>query len=191
MRAASRRPNDGRGWSPATFADDRRKKDNAEWVFAVGLDFDRDGDPHRVAAALGRFSGLVHTTKSHTASKPRCRAIVWLSVPVSAGRYESVYRALVATLPADLAAGLDVGASKDRARLWFLPSTDGDEREGVVLELAGEPLDPTTISDLPTAPERPAPTFAEGERPEPSVDRHAAHQIGTWQRRPARARAAE
>jgi hypothetical protein len=139
-RAAAQRAHDGRGWSPATFAADRRKNEGCERLWAVGLDFDRAGDPGRVAHALRDYAGLVHSTRRHTDAAPRCRAVLWLSRAVTPAEHEQLWAFVVGLLPAELADGLDRG-TRDEARLWFLPSRDAEGRPGVVLELSGWALD--------------------------------------------------
>lgn len=149
--AAARAPHDRRGWSPATFKGGQRSKANVQKLFAVGLDFDKAGDPREVVKALTGAAGLVHTTRSHRPEAPRCRAIVWLDRPVTADEYAKLWALLAAGLSGELRAGLDVGA-KDPSRLWFLPSRDATGAEGVVLELEGPPLPVDKIlASLPPA----------------------------------------
>lgn len=111
------------GWSPAEFSGDKRAKDGVVNVCAVGLDFDGGAlTLAQVHERLSPFLGYVHTTRSHTASKPRCRAIVALSRPVNAVEYERCWQAL--------AEGMDGHvdkATKDASRFWFMPSLPIDD----------------------------------------------------------------
>ena len=65
------------GWSPALFERDKRSKDGVKEAYAVGLDFD-DGvlTMQQVADQLRGMRSYIHTTKSHTASCHRFRAVV-------------------------------------------------------------------------------------------------------------------
>lgn len=174
-RAAAQIKHDGRGWSPATFRREHRAKDDCESVVAIGLDFDRNGDPRAVADALADFSGFVHTTKKHTTDSPRCRAIVWLSRPINpAHEYEPIWKRIASILPAELAAGLDQ-ATKDASRLWYLPSRDANDNPGIVLELNGAALDVDDLLERIAIEEEPA------EEPRVSADtpRPARHDAGT------------
>jgi len=126
------------GWSPATFADDRRGRDHVEQVTALVLDYDA-GDPLKALAACWPFLGLLHTTPSHTAHFARCRVIVLLSRAVTPAEHLKIARW---ALTRASAAGhtLDEKATKDAARLWFVPACPPGEI-GTAIRLDGPRLD--------------------------------------------------
>lgn len=169
LSQSARQPHDGRAWAPVTFEGDRRAAANVERVFAVGMDVDVDGQPERVADALRGLAAFVHTTRSHSASSPRCRAIVPLASPTDAAGHGRAWRALAARLAR---AGVEVDqATKDASRLWFLPSRPVSG-EPTLLVLEGAPL-PVPVPELDVAPAvapmapamaRVFRSYAEGER---------------------------
>lgn len=115
----------GRGWSPATFAGDRRAKAGVEVVCALVLDYEAHDD--QAAATLedalalwGRWCGWIHTSYSHTPENPRFRVIVPLSRGASPEEWPSVWR-WAATRCVEVGHAIDE-ACRDASRLWFLPA---------------------------------------------------------------------
>lgn len=155
----TRRPFEGdrqhSGWSPASFRGDRRGLEHVESVYALCLDYDRG---EALDDVLERFPGMdlvLHTTRKHTPSEPRCRVVIRLSRAVSPGEFSDLWRRF-----APIAGEVDQ-APKDPSRFWFTPGCpDGAEFVGRVVP--GEPLDvdhwlakpdPSRRTEPPSIPE--------------------------------------
>ena len=129
----------GRGWSPATFAGDRRAKAGVEVICALVLDYEAHDD--QAAATLedalalwGRWYGWIHTSYSHTPENPRFRVVVPLSRGASPEEWPSVWR-WAATRCVEVGHAIDE-ACRDASRLWFLPAV----RPGCAAEYRLVPL---------------------------------------------------
>lgn len=161
------------GWSPATFADDRRAKGGVESVTALGLDHDKGGLSLEALREL--YEGkraIVHNTRRATLEAQRWRVIVAVSRPMTLAEHAIVWRHARDRL-AELGVIIDE-QTKDPSRFWFVPCVPADGRF-VAESLEGEPLDvdailseqaeadarasQTRTSRLEAAPQ-PAPTVA-------------------------------
>ena len=138
LHACLSRPHTGRGWSPATYVDDRRRRANLERAWMLGLDLDQVADMDAVCRLLERWHGLAHTTRSHTPAAPRARAMLTLSRPVSAEEYRLCWLAVADVLSRRLGQRVDPQAG-DASRLWYLPSVPADG-PGWCVELPGQAL---------------------------------------------------
>jgi hypothetical protein len=121
------------GWSPATFAGDRRALERVESVQALCLDYDA-GEP--LDEILARFPGIslvLHTTRKHTPEAPRCRVVIEVSRPMSGEEFSRLWRRI-----SPKAGGLDA-APKDPSRFWFTPGCPR-ESEFVGTIIQGKPL---------------------------------------------------
>jgi predicted P-loop ATPase len=152
----------GRGWSPATFADDRRVKAGVESVCALVLDYEAtEGqlptDPSEAAALWGQVRGWLHTTYSHTPETPRFRVVVPLSRTVDAAEHAVLWR-WAATRCAEAGHQIDESC-RDASRFWFLPAVrPGRGAEYVMLPLDGEAwLDVDAVLQEQRAAEAPPP----------------------------------
>lgn len=124
-------------WSPATFRDGYRKKENVENVSLIVLDVDEDPVPDSAAlqAALSGVQTVVHSSSSASPTAPRWRAAVALSRKVSAEEYQKLWSAFTSTLP------FPVGqAAKDPSRAWYMARAASDGYYEV-FEVLGKPLD--------------------------------------------------
>lgn len=125
-------------WSPATFRDDYRNKENVESARAVGFDVDVSAPSREeLLAALKGRAGFFYCSSSHTTAKPRWRLILVLSRPVNAAEYARIWRAVAASLPFTVAIGRE---AKDASRQWYLPREPA-EGEYIFEELVGAPVD--------------------------------------------------
>lgn len=157
QRRELRRKEDAPGFSLATFNPNRRKLENVEKVYAVGLDLDH-GLPgwDELAAAFQSVACFVHTTWSSTIEALRARAFLRLSRPVNADEYYRVW-----TFCKDVVerGGLVVdGQAKDPSRFWYLPAS-APNAPFHWAEGGGDPIDvdlalevvPTVAPSLPPA----------------------------------------
>lgn len=134
-------------WSPGVPVGDRRCNDDVTHLSCLVLDVD-DGPDFRMLA--DRFVGvplILHTSWSHTPERPKGRIIVPLAEPVPVGWWPRVWHWANA-----LAGGCMDPATKDPARLYFLPATDGRPHEAWV-QSAGSLLDLRPYDTLPPTPE--------------------------------------
>jgi len=122
------------GWSPAVFADGRRRKDAVRSVSLLVLDADA-GDPiERAIAAWDGTRGLVHTTRRHTPEHPRYRVVLVLARAVTPDEHGELW-SWAERRCAEHGVRLDA-ATRDPGRFWFLPAGRPE-----VVELPGEPID--------------------------------------------------
>lgn len=137
------------GWSPAAFDPPRRSASNVRRVYALVLDHDKGADFDRLVSLWSTCSGVVYTTKSHTAEQPRYRSVLALSRPVSADEYAKVWlwaadRCAAADCPVDQ-------QCKDASRFWYDPTVpeSGTWRSA---RLSGAAIDPDTCTPPPQRP---------------------------------------
>lgn len=127
-----------RGWSPGTFRDNHRDGESFEQAFAIGLDLDH-GVPS-IAEALAPFEGIEgtwHETKSSTPEAPRLRIVLWLSRPVDAGEYRTLWRFYSgrSACPVDT-------ATSNPDRFWYCPTAGAQSGR-----LEGQPIDVDAVLD--------------------------------------------
>lgn len=151
-----------RGWSPATFRQDRREKAGVESVCALALDYEAQPDQpatsvEEAAALWGHHAGWIYTTWSHRPDQPRFRVVVPLSRAVSAAEYGLIWR-WAATRCLEVGHAIDE-ACRDASRLWFLPAVRpgcaGDYR--LVPLQGGRWLDADAVIEEQRALEAPPP----------------------------------
>lgn len=104
------------------------------------LDLD-DLTPERSAESIEALKALgartaIYSTASHTAQKPRLRAVIFLAEDVSRDDYPHLIERLAARLPP----GAVSSESLKPTQIMYLPQRCSDGEE-VFLELPGEPLD--------------------------------------------------
>jgi len=170
--------------APATFEPLHRGKDEAQYIHLVGLDYDnaRDevipGEFHKSRAPKTRkvqidrpvtmdevsealwdagADAYLWTTWSNKPTFPKFRALVALAEPVPAALWEPASEwALAALGLLDTRRGLDLGALRDVARMYFLPGHP--EGPGAIRRqvIAGEalriPLDELAAVKVPELP---------------------------------------
>lgn len=140
------------GWSPARFAGNRRGVSYVEAVSCIVLDDDSSGLATEALVKLWSvFSGLVHTSHSHTPEAPRHRIILQCSRNMNVNEHAIVWRAVLA-FALSLGQPLDE-ATKDPSRLWFVPARRADGPYEW-RELTGEALDVDAVlaAAMPSTP---------------------------------------
>ncbi|RYE79644.1 MAG: hypothetical protein EOO74_03385, partial [Myxococcales bacterium] len=140
----------GRGWSPASFIGDRRRKDAVERVYALVLDYEaKDGAPAAsIEDALDLWGGalmLLHTSYSHAPASPRFRVVLPLIEGVTAEQYAVLWR-WAASRCAEVGHSIDE-ACRDASRLWFLPAVPPGGEEHFQCKV----LDPGVMFDAHAA----------------------------------------
>ena len=118
------RPSDKRrlaGWAPAVFHNDVRSMAHCRQINALGLDFDDGDELDAIAEAWAGVDGLLHTTASHRAERPRCRVVLRLSRPISPSEHRQIF-AYAVTRSAAADVTVDDKAA-DPSRLWYVPAS--------------------------------------------------------------------
>jgi len=131
------------GWSAATFRDDKRSKSSVDQVFALMLDYDGTTAIDTAADDLGRWYGMIHTTKRHSDDVHRFRAMLPLARPVSWFEFDAIWRRISAKWP-----GKIDPAAKDASRFWYWPGcVNGAPYD--VRHLKGQAMDPDEVLSWP------------------------------------------
>jgi hypothetical protein len=111
-------------WSPAIYAPlATRGSDGVVAVSCLVLDYDDGTEPDDALVPWEEHTVLLHTTWSHTASRPRFRVVLPLAEPVATEEWAGVWR-----WARDRAVGEIDAACKDPSRLYFLPALAGAQR---------------------------------------------------------------
>ena len=163
--------------SPTIFAaNTKRSRVNAQWLTMLVLDVDNSvakPDPTATAgqrkgvlprplmmeevASLLRArgtQGFLASTWSHTEAWPHFRVFIPLSEPVPASRWEAAVDWALKDLGLETHwAALDLAATKDVARLYYLPCTKPGS-EPAFIEVEGDSLS-IPMGTLPPPPKRP------------------------------------
>ena len=171
-----------KGWSPATFRQDRREKAGVESVCALALDYEAQPDQpatslEEAAALWGHHAGWIYTTWSHRPEQPRFRVIVPLSRAVSAAEYGLIWR-WAATRCVEVGHAIDE-ACRDASRLWFLPAVrPGCAAEYRLVPLqGGRWLDADAVIEEQRALEVPPPAPPRRERAASPTEDGAARYV--------------
>ncbi|HJW73267.1 MAG TPA: hypothetical protein VJ486_10600 [Geothrix sp.] len=179
--------------APATFEPLHRGKDDARSLQLLGLDYDnsrdevipgefhRSGTPKTRKVMIDRpvtleevseilwdvgFAGYQWTTWSNRDGWPKFRAVVPMEAPVPAALWEQATEYALACLGLlDTRRGLDMGALRDVARMYFLPGHPGGAEAIARQEIVGKPLR-IPVDELPAiaVPELPRLPHIERER---------------------------
>lgn len=146
-----RETKDGPLFSPTLYKPKaKRSKAGVQSVSCLVLDFDNGADHEQFHGDWAGFAGIIYSTYSHTAGKPKWRAVFPLSEDVPAADWTRVYRNILA----GFANGLADKSVCDSSRIFYMPSCPrGAERFSFTSE--GAWLDPYSFPDVeaPT-PER-------------------------------------
>ena len=132
-------------WSLAEFRDGYRHADNVHSITALTLDVDESPipDAHALVHALSGLTSVCYSSSSATHAKPRWRATIQLSRPVTAEEYSKLSVAFTKRF-----LWFPVGcASKDPARQWYWPR-EGSDGHYEWISIIGEPLDVDTLLSL-------------------------------------------
>jgi hypothetical protein len=159
---------EGSFWCPASFATNSRKLENVKAVALIVLDVEQKATtPPPLRDALMACSGLnwtafAHTSYKHTVQSPRYRLILQPDRPIEPGQLRAVVTAVADRL--GLSTCTDLAASRDAARLYFLPRVphaaakglfECDGYEGTTVGLDSLTA-PASHALMPVAPQAPA-----------------------------------
>lgn len=143
-------------WSPTIYAEGAsRGNAGVAAVTAFVIDVD-DGTPvSDLEARLESFLYIVHSSHSHTPEFPKYRVVLPLAEPVVSSDWPAAWRRMN-----HFVNGHADSATKDAARVYFLPSMPPDADGHFVRQHAGRLI---SINDLPALPSA-QPTFASAQR---------------------------
>src|SRR5450759_39312 len=148
QKHTDRKTKEGTGaFSPVTFREGaKRGNDGVEAITMAVFDVDGGVTPDAIKSLLGGFAHVLHSTWSHISDKPSYRVIVPFTTPVPKNDWPQAWARLNLFL-----GGINDPATKDPARLYYLPSHP-EGREDYVVEVGeGKPLDVADLPELPTA----------------------------------------
>lgn len=129
-----------------------RKTENVESIAGIVLDFDnKEPGWHSIEEILQRVKdlGLVYisyTTWSHRPDHPRWRLILIFNEPVQPAQWRGIYKRTLALLGHPR--GIDEAASKDMARIWFMPCHSPYTPCEINCRLEGKLLNISTLPEL-------------------------------------------
>lgn len=106
------------GWSAAVFDPPERAQANVRSVTALVLDYDSGTPIDDVFRSWEGRYGLLHTTRKHTPSAPRCRVVLPFDRAVTPAEYSQLWTLLAPP-------GVDQ-APKDPSRFWFAPGSPNE-----------------------------------------------------------------
>ena len=144
----ARKTKEGTGaFSPVTYrARANRGNDGVETITMAVFDVDGGVTPDAIKSLLGGFAYVLHSTWSHAPDKPSYRVIVPFTTPVLKQDWQQVWPRLNLFL-----GGINDPATKDPARIYYLPSHP-EGRDDFFVEVGeGKPLDVAGLPELPTA----------------------------------------
>jgi len=145
------------GWSAAWFEDDRRTNAAVRFITALVLDYDGGTSIEQAVTLWEPYEGFLHTTPSHQQDPQvdRFRVVLPLTRAVSASEYSGLWAWAHAHAKAE-GQRLDE-ATKDPARLWYLPATLGPLAPFETRRFRGPRLSPdqvpTTVATATTEDE--------------------------------------
>ncbi len=134
-------------WSPASYASGSKRGNAGVQTISVAVfDVDDGTDPKVIGAILTTrgLQFLIHSTFSSSPEMPKYRVVVPLAAPVPVADWPEVFPRLCALLTD----GHTDPATKDPARIFFLPSAKPDAKT-FLYEGKGRPV---SMADLPAAP---------------------------------------
>lgn len=113
------RPNkDGMAWSPTAYAEGMtRGNKNVQMITAAVFDVDNGTPTSYFSEKLSGCAHVIHSSYSHTADHPKYRVVLFLSAPVPAELWPTMWERLAAWVGGNIDP-----QTKDLARVYYLPS---------------------------------------------------------------------
>lgn len=146
MKHTPRKTKEGASvFSPVTYRKGaKRGNEGVEMITMAVFDVDGGITPDTVKAKLDGFAYVIHSTWSHTSEKPSYRVIISFTSPVFKMEWSQIWARLNLYL-----GGINDPATKDAARIYYLPSHP-EGREDFFVEVGeGKFLDPSELPSLP------------------------------------------
>lgn len=150
-------------WSPASYREGATRANRTVLdISCLVLDYDELVDEDAVDQIRTRWTAwahILHSTWSHTPSRPRMRVILPLASPIPGGVWSSTWTSYVADVD-----GIDRSCS-DAARLYLVPAVRNDlaRRTYQVEVIDGPRLELPVVRPAPRPP--PPPIIRRGESP--------------------------
>lgn len=153
----------GQAMSPVSYKPSySRGNAGIDQVCCAVFDIEHHGSFDDLRARLDGYAFVAHSSYRHTTEDPRFRIILPLTKPVPASEWADAWERLNQWL-----GGINDPATKDAARLYYLPSQPPDAPDHFIVVGGGRALD---ISELPEAPpERRQTAVATTSRSHPKI----------------------
>jgi putative DNA primase/helicase len=131
-------------WSPATYKNgEARSNKNVINITMAVIDVDNGTAVEAIQKKLEGYVYLIHSSYSHTADKPKYRAILPLHKPVSANEWPDYWQRINEWL-----GGINDPATKDASRLYYMPACPLGSTSSFVLENKGKLLNLNELPEL-------------------------------------------
>jgi hypothetical protein len=149
----------GAAWIPGEVSKGRTDG-SVGHIEALVLDFDAlyVSDVARLWERLSPWLYVAHTSASHTEARPKWRAALAITSPVSAGQWRERWCAAIARLELRGRLAPDKVA-RNPSRLYYLPAHLADVAPGWRVNRSGVPLAMSTLPALPPSKPLRAPTI--------------------------------
>lgn len=132
-------------WSPVNYKlGTTRGNHNVESIYLAVLDIDNGTPVEIIKEKLKGYAALIHTSFSHTAELPKYRIIVPLAKPVPAAEWPQTWTRINAYL-----GNVNDPATKDAARIYFIPAKPAASAGHFVAVMEGAWLDVDLLPELP------------------------------------------
>src|SRR5665647_318396 len=163
---------DGLAWIPCSVKDQlgRRLQENMDLASLMVLDID-DGLPLEIIhSVLSKYEYALHSSYSHSPSKPKWRVVLPLAEPIPASELPSLFDHMNGLFDGKL----DAACGHDPARLYYLPACPADAEPLFVFERhEGEWIDPSAFLspvEMPSLPATVALPAKPGTHPKGKID---------------------
>ena len=123
---------DGLAWIPCSIKDPlgRRLQENMDLAYLMVLDID-DGLPLEIIhSVLSKYEYALHSSYSHSPSKPKWRVVLPLAQPIPASELPSLFDHMNGLFDGKL----DASCGHDPARLYYLPACPADAEDQYVFK---------------------------------------------------------
>lgn len=118
---------DSIGWIPCSLKDayGRRQQENIDMAHLLVLDIDYGLSAEQVREILGDYEYALHSTYSHSPSKPKWRVVLPLHEPIPAKSLPALFDQVNILFGGKL----DVSCGHDCARMYYLPACPPDAKD--------------------------------------------------------------
>ncbi|WP_298619099.1 phage/plasmid primase, P4 family [uncultured Zoogloea sp.] len=158
-------------WSPTAYEGGAtRKNESVTHLSMAVIDVDNGTPVEDVEHMLGGITYLIHSTYNHTVEKPKYRVILPLAEPVEASAWRGVWDRINHWL-----GGINDAATKDPARIYYIPSCHKDAKDRINRVGHGALLSLDMLPHIPAA----ATSQTQTTPPSPIQRSTNDHELGT------------
>jgi len=135
---------DGKLFSPVSYIPDAtRGNEGVEFIYCYVADIDNGTPVAQVEDRLSGYAYLIYSSYSHTPEHPKYRVVILLSHPVLVQEWNKVWHQINVLL-----GGINDPATKDPARIYYLPSRPPKSTAHFSYSVDGLPLNPDELPPL-------------------------------------------